>query len=109
VQILYFHDFIEELERLDKDVQKQIKSKLKELYRTPFGQLAPLALKGAQFKGLFKLRMGDWRLIQGSAERAHLRHSWPSLGSVSEVDPGVRYKWAASGVGDFHVTIGAAS
>ena len=63
MQIFYLHDFIEELERLDKDVQKQIKSKLKELYRTPFGQFAPLALKGAQFKGLYKLRVGDWRLI----------------------------------------------
>jgi addiction module RelE/StbE family toxin len=63
VQLLYFHEFIEELDRLDKEVQKQIKGKLKELYRTPFGQHAPLALKGAQFKGLYKLRVGDWRLI----------------------------------------------
>jgi addiction module RelE/StbE family toxin len=63
VQILYLHEFIEELERLDNDAQKQIKSKLKELYRTPPAQFSPLALKGAQFKGLFKLRVGDWRLI----------------------------------------------
>jgi addiction module RelE/StbE family toxin len=63
VQILYLHEFTEDLERLDKDVQKHIKGKLRELYRTPFGQHAPLALKGAQFKGLYKLRVGDWRLI----------------------------------------------
>ena len=63
MQILYLHDFIEELERVDKEVEKQIKSKLRELYRTPFEQHAPLALKGAQFKGLYKLRVGDWRLI----------------------------------------------
>ena len=63
MQILYLHHFIEELDGLDNDAQKQIKSKLKELYRTPFGQLSPLALKGAQFKGLYKLRVGDWRLI----------------------------------------------
>jgi addiction module RelE/StbE family toxin len=62
VQILYFHEFIEAL-RLDKEVQKQIKGKLRELYRTPLEQHAPLALKGAQFKGLYKLRVGDWRLI----------------------------------------------
>ena len=63
MQLLYFHEFIEELGRLDKEVQKQIKAKLTELYRTPFGQHAPLALKEAQFKGLYKLRVGDWRLI----------------------------------------------
>jgi mRNA interferase RelE/StbE len=63
VQILYFHEFIEELDRLDRDAQKRNKDKLRELYRTPFAQHAPLALKGAQFKGLYKLRLGDWRLI----------------------------------------------
>ena len=63
MQIFYLHEFIEELDRLDKDIQKHIKGKLRELYRTPFGQHSPLALKGAQFKGLYKLRVGDWRLI----------------------------------------------
>lgn len=63
MQILYLHEFIEELDRLDNEVQKPIKSKLKELYRIPFAQFSPLALKGAQFKGLYKLRVGDWRLI----------------------------------------------
>ncbi|MGH9335462.1 MAG: type II toxin-antitoxin system RelE family toxin, partial [Vicinamibacteria bacterium] len=64
MQILYLHDFIEELERLVKEIQKQIKNKLRELpRRTPFDQHAPLALKGAQFNGLYKLRVGDWRLI----------------------------------------------
>lgn len=82
MQILYLHDFIEELERLDNDVQKQIKSKLKELYRTPFGQLAPLALKGAQFKGLYKLRVGDWRLIY-KVQRSEL--IFVTLGHRSEV------------------------
>jgi mRNA-degrading endonuclease RelE of RelBE toxin-antitoxin system len=63
VQLLYFHEFIEALHRIDKEVQKQIKGKLREFYRTPFEQHAPLALKGAQFKGLYKLRVGDWPLI----------------------------------------------
>ena len=82
MQILYLHDFIEELERVDKEVEKQIKSKLRELYRTPFEQHAPLALKGAQFKGLYKLRVGDWRLIYniGRGERLFI-----TLGHRSEV------------------------
>jgi mRNA interferase RelE/StbE len=63
VQLLYFHEFIEALDRLDKEVQQQIKGELRELHRTPFGQHSPLALKGAQFKGLYKFRVGDWRLI----------------------------------------------
>lgn len=82
MQILYLHEFIEELERLDKDAQIQIKSKLKELYRTPFEQLSPLALKGAQFKGLFKLRVGDWRLIY-KIQRSEL--TFVTLGHRSEV------------------------
>ena len=82
MQILYLHDFIEELERVDKEVEKQIESKLRELYRTPFEQHAPLALKGAQFKGLYKLRVGDWRLIYkiGRGERLFI-----TLGHRSEV------------------------
>jgi addiction module RelE/StbE family toxin len=82
VQILYLHDFIEELDRLDKDVQKHIKGKLSELHRTPFSQHAPLALKGAQFKGLYKLRVGDWRLIY-KVQRGELL--FITLGHRSEV------------------------
>ncbi len=82
MQLLYFHEFIEALDRLDKEVQKQIKDKLRELYRTPFGQHAPLALKGAQFKGLYKLRVGDWRLIY-KIERNELL--FITLGHRSEV------------------------
>ena len=82
MQLLYFHEFIEALGRLDKEVQKQIKAKLRELYRTAFGQHAPLALKGAQFKGLYKLRVGDWRLIC-TIERAELL--FITLGHRSEV------------------------
>ena len=82
MQLLYFHEFIEALGRLDKEVQKQIKAKLRELYRTPFGQHAPLALKGAQFKGLYKLRVGDWRLIY-KIEQSELL--FITLGHRSEV------------------------
>jgi len=51
VQLLYFRG-----SRIDK-------SQAQEIYSTPFGQHAPLALKGAQFKALYKLHVGDWRLI----------------------------------------------
>ncbi len=63
MQIYYLHAFVEELERLDKSVQKEIRNKLKELFRMPFEAYSHLALKGPQFRGLFKLRVGDWRLI----------------------------------------------
>lgn len=63
MKLLYLHEFIEELERLDRKVQQQIKAKLKELHRTPTGTHVALPLKGAQFKGLYKFRVGDRRLI----------------------------------------------
>jgi mRNA interferase RelE/StbE len=63
MQIQYYHEFLQELEKLDKKIQKRIKEKLKELFRTPFSNYTHLALKGKQFKGLYKLRIGDWRLI----------------------------------------------
>lgn len=63
MQVQYYHEFIEELEQLDKKMQKRIKDKLKDLFRTPFSKYSHLAFKGKQFKGLYKLRVGDWRLI----------------------------------------------
>ena len=63
MEIRYFHEFIEELESLDRSVQKQIKNKLKELFRTPFDSYTHLTLKGPQFRGLYKARAGDWRLV----------------------------------------------
>ncbi len=63
MNILYFHEFIEQLEGQDKSTQKKIRKKLKELYRTACKDHVPLPLKGSQFKGLYKLRVDDWRLI----------------------------------------------
>ena len=83
MRILYLHEFIEALDGLDKNVQKQIKGKLRELYRTPVAQHAPLALKGAQFGGLFKLRVGDWRLIYKIQESELL---FITLGHRSDVN-----------------------
>ena len=69
-EILYLHELIEELEKLDKKVRQQIKAKLKELHRTPAHGHVVSPLKGAQFKGLFKVRVGDWRLIYKMDEGA---------------------------------------
>ena len=85
MKILYLHEFIDELERLDKRAQRQIKEKLKELYRTPLEGHVPSPLKGAQFKGLYKLRVGDWRLIHKLEKDAVL---FITLGHRSEVYKG---------------------
>ena len=63
MKISYLHEFLLEFEALDKAVQRQLRKTLEELYRTPDAQLSHQALKGQQFRGLFKLRVGDWRLI----------------------------------------------
>ena len=63
MNIAYLHEFLEELEGLDKPARAQIRKKLTELYRSPEGALVHQPLKGAQFKGLCKLRVGEWRLI----------------------------------------------
>ncbi len=82
MQILYFHEFIQELEGKDKKAQNQIKGKLRELHRLPPEQHVPLPLKGAQFKGLYKLRVGDWRLIYRIFER---ELHFVTLGHRSEI------------------------
>lgn len=66
--VKYLHEFIDEFLSLDRSVQKQIKRKLDELSRAPAGAGVHHPLKGDQFKGLFKLRVGDWRLIYRLAE-----------------------------------------
>ncbi|MFN0061067.1 MAG: type II toxin-antitoxin system RelE family toxin [Myxococcaceae bacterium] len=59
----YLHEFLVEFLSLDRGVQKQLRKKLAEMNRVPLGAFPHQALSGAQFKGLFKLRVGDWRLI----------------------------------------------
>lgn len=63
MEIYYYYGFIKELEKLDSKVQSQIKAKLKELYRLSREQFDSIPLKGKQFKGLYKFRFGNWRLI----------------------------------------------
>jgi addiction module RelE/StbE family toxin len=63
LRIKYLHRFLQEFLELDKSVQRQIKRKLDEMHRTELDAFPHQALKGDQFRGLYKLRVGDWRLI----------------------------------------------
>jgi len=51
----------EDLEGLDKNLQKRVIEKLLWLSQN-FDRVAPLPL-GGQWRGFFKLRVGDWRII----------------------------------------------
>lgn len=63
MKVRYLHEFLVEFEALDKGVQKQIRKKLDGLYRVESSSFLHQPLRGKQFKGLYKLRAGDWRLI----------------------------------------------
>jgi mRNA-degrading endonuclease RelE of RelBE toxin-antitoxin system len=60
--VKYLHEFLAELVSLDRGVQRQLRKKLDEMHGTFVAESPHQALKGEQFKGLFKLRVGDWRL-----------------------------------------------
>ena len=61
MKLSFAFDWLDQFEALDASVKKQILSKLKEINRAE--SFPHEALKGKQFKGLFKLRVGDYRLI----------------------------------------------
>lgn len=61
--IKYLHDFVQEFEALNKMVRKQLFKKLSEMSRQDLHAYPHKPLKGSRFKGLYKLRSGDWRLI----------------------------------------------
>ena len=50
-----------DLEKLDKNLRRRIVEKLDWL-RTNFDDIIPSAL-GGEWRGFFKLRVGDWRII----------------------------------------------
>ncbi|MCI0415698.1 type II toxin-antitoxin system RelE/ParE family toxin [bacterium] len=61
MKLSFTFDWLDQFEKLDSAVKRQIIAKLKEIVRMdPYPHEA---LKGKQFKGLFKLRVGDYRLI----------------------------------------------
>jgi addiction module RelE/StbE family toxin len=82
VTIKYLHEFLVEFLSLDRGVQKQVRKKLDEMHRASLEQFPHEALTGEQFKGLFKLRVGDWRLIYKIANGEVL---FVTLGHRSEV------------------------
>jgi len=50
-----------DLERLDKNLQKRVIEKL-DWFQNNFDKIIPSAL-GGEWRGFFKLRVGDWRAI----------------------------------------------
>lgn len=80
--VLYLHEFLKEFLALDRGVQRQLFKKLEEMHRADVAQFPHEALKGDQFKGLFKLRVGDWRLIY---RVVHGEVLFVTLGHRSEV------------------------
>lgn len=61
MKLFFTFEWLDQFEKLNSAVKRQILVKLKELDRTD--SWPHEALKGRQFKGLFKLRIGDYRLI----------------------------------------------
>ena len=78
----YLHEFMTAYENLDRSARKPILKKLDELRRAEFSSYPHQALKGEQFRGLYKLRVGDWRLIYKLHDKECL---FVTLGHRSEV------------------------
>ncbi|MBI3182126.1 MAG: type II toxin-antitoxin system RelE/ParE family toxin [Myxococcales bacterium] len=80
--IKYLHEFLVEYLELDRGVQRLLRKKLEEMHRVALEAYPHQALTGAQFKGLFKLRVGDWRLVYKIADGEVL---FVTLGHRSEI------------------------
>lgn len=63
MRIAYLSAFVEEYDRLDRPTRNRIRRKLDDLSRMDPRALPHQPLKGLRFKGLYKYRVGDWRLI----------------------------------------------
>lgn len=61
VKIHWTEDAIKDLERLDKPVEQRVLRKISWLSNN-FERITPEPLSG-EFKGTFKLRIGDWRVV----------------------------------------------
>jgi len=61
VKIEWTEDAVKDLEKLDKSIAKRILKKINWLFNN-FERIVPEPLAG-EFKGAFKLRIGDWRVI----------------------------------------------
>lgn len=61
MRLIFAYDWLELFESLDSSTRRRILGKLKEVERADGWPHE--ALKGKQFEGLYKLRVGDYRLI----------------------------------------------
>lgn len=61
MRLVFAYDWLELFEALDSSVRTRVLSKLKEVERSRVWTHEPLT--GRQFRGLYKLRVGDYRLI----------------------------------------------
>ena len=61
VKVEWTEGAIKELEKLDKAVAQRILRRV-DWFSSNFEKLAPEPLSG-EFKGAFKLRIGDWRVV----------------------------------------------
>lgn len=58
-----------DLERLDHEVEQRVIEKLK-WFTANFQSIAPIPL-GGHWRGFFKLRVGDWRIIYDVNQEVH--------------------------------------
>lgn len=63
MRLVYLHEFLAEFLRQERSVQEHMRKRLDEMARADFRTFPHQPLKGLQFKGLYKYRVGDWRLI----------------------------------------------
>ena len=81
MKLLFAYDWLEQFDALDSAVRRRVLTKLKEVKRAQQWPHEPL--KGKQFEGLYKLRVGDYRLIYRLAQGETL--DFLVLGHRSEV------------------------
>ncbi|MBU4320434.1 MAG: type II toxin-antitoxin system RelE/ParE family toxin [Thermodesulfovibrionales bacterium] len=68
--IEFTHQAEEDLARLDKTIAQQIANKIDWLSQN-IASIIPTPLKG-QFKGKYKLRVGDWRIVYSFEHASHV-------------------------------------
>lgn len=68
--IEFTHLAEEDLARLDKTIAQQIANKIDWLSQN-IASIIPTPLKG-QFKGKYKLRVGDWRIVYSFEHVSHV-------------------------------------
>lgn len=80
--VKYLHEFLVEFDALDRSVRTQVRKKLDEMHRSDADAFRHEALRGEQFKGMYKLRVGDWRLVYRRDDEGVM---FMTLGHRSEV------------------------